>query len=60
MRFLNLLGNKFFSAVFSWLLGQTVKDTLCGTKVLWRGDYELHRGQPRSTSATSIRSATST
>ena len=40
MRFLNLLGNKFFSLAFSWLLGQPIKDTLCGTKVLWRGDYE--------------------
>jgi len=40
MRFLNLLGNKFFSLAFSWLLGQTIKDTLCGTKVLWRSDYE--------------------
>jgi ubiquinone/menaquinone biosynthesis C-methylase UbiE len=40
MRFLNLLGNKFFSLAFSWLLGQPVKDTLCGTKVLWRRDYE--------------------
>ena len=40
MRFLNLLGNKFFSNAFSWLLGQSVKDTLCGTKVLWRSDYE--------------------
>lgn len=41
MRFANLLGNKFFSLAFSWLLGQSVKDTLCGTKVLWRQDYEL-------------------
>jgi glycosyltransferase involved in cell wall biosynthesis len=40
MRFLNLLGNKFFSMAFSWLLGQPVKDTLCGTKVLWKEDYE--------------------
>jgi hypothetical protein len=40
MRFFNLLGNKFFSMAFSWLLGQPVKDTLCGTKVLWRRDYE--------------------
>jgi SAM-dependent methyltransferase len=39
MRFFNLLGNKFFSYVFSWLLGQPIKDTLCGTKVLWRDDY---------------------
>jgi len=39
MRFLNLAGNKFFSLAFSWLLGQSIKDTLCGTKVLWRKDY---------------------
>jgi glycosyltransferase involved in cell wall biosynthesis len=40
MRFLNLIGNKFFSLAFSWLLGQPVKDTLCGTKGLWKADYE--------------------
>jgi SAM-dependent methyltransferase len=40
MRFFNLLGNKFFSLAFSWLLGQPVKDSLCGTKVLRRIDYE--------------------
>jgi SAM-dependent methyltransferase len=40
MRYLNLLGNKFFSLAFSYLLGQPIKDTLCGTKVLWREDYE--------------------
>lgn len=40
MRFLNLVGNKFFSLAFSWLLGQSIKDTLCGTKVLWKADYE--------------------
>ena len=40
MRFFNFLGNKFFSLVFSWLLGQPIKDTLCGTKVLWKTDYE--------------------
>jgi len=40
MRFFNLLGNKFFSWAFSWLLGQPIKDTLCGTKVLWRTDYQ--------------------
>lgn len=39
MRFFNLLGNKFFSLVFSWLLNQPVKDTLCGTKVLSRENY---------------------
>jgi len=40
MRFLNILANKFFSLAFSWLLGQPIKDTLCGTKVLWKSDYE--------------------
>ncbi len=39
MRPLNFLGNKFFSLAFSWLLGQPIKDTLCGTKVLRREDY---------------------
>ena len=34
MRMLNLLGNKFFSMAFSWLLNQRIKDTLCGTKSL--------------------------
>lgn len=40
MRFLNLLGNKFFSVLFTYLLGQRLKDTLCGTKVLFKSDYE--------------------
>ena len=40
MRTLNFLGNKFFSLAFSWLLGQPIKDTLCGTKVMWKSDYE--------------------
>lgn len=40
MRFLNMCANKAFSLLFSWLLGQTVRDTLCGTKVLYRRDYE--------------------
>ena len=39
MRFLNLLGNKFFSNAFTWLLEQRFKDTLCGTKVIFREDY---------------------
>jgi|JI6StandDraft_1071083.scaffolds.fasta_scaffold94365_2 ubiquinone/menaquinone biosynthesis C-methylase UbiE len=39
MRFLNTLGNKFFSWVFSWLLEQPIKDSLCGTKVMFREDY---------------------
>jgi SAM-dependent methyltransferase len=41
MRTVNFLGNKFFSLAFSWLLGQPIKDTLCGTKVLWKRDYDL-------------------
>lgn len=40
MQFLNLCANKTFSLIFSWLLLQPVKDTLCGTKVLFREDYE--------------------
>lgn len=39
MRFANLVGNKFFSWAFSWLLSQPIRDTLCGTKVLKRSDY---------------------
>lgn len=40
MRFLNLLANKFFGIFFSWLLGQRFKDTLCGTKVIFRHHYQ--------------------
>ena len=40
MRFLNLLGNKFFSVALSWVLEQPIKDSLCGTKVLRKRDYE--------------------
>ncbi len=40
MRFLNLLGNKFFANALSFVLGQAVKDSLCGTKMLLRSDYE--------------------
>ena len=39
MYLLNLVGNKLFSLIFSWILGQPIKDTLCGTKVFWRSDY---------------------
>ncbi len=41
MRFLNMCGNKFFSLLFSWLLGQPIKDTLCGTKVFHRDHYRM-------------------
>lgn len=40
MQFLNLCANKLFGVLFSWLLGQKLKDTLCGTKVLSRKNYE--------------------
>ncbi len=40
MKFLNMLGNKIFSWLFTWLLGQRIKDTLCGTKVLFKSDYD--------------------
>ncbi len=40
MQFLNLCANKTFGLIFTWLLGQPVKDTLCGTKVLTRARYE--------------------
>lgn len=40
MRFLNYWANRTFAALFSWLLRQRITDTLCGTKVLRRTDYE--------------------
>jgi glycosyltransferase involved in cell wall biosynthesis len=40
MRLLNKIANKFFSMLFTWLLRQRIKDTLCVTKVLRRKDYE--------------------
>jgi hypothetical protein len=39
MQFLNIIGNRMFGVAFSFLLGQPVRDTLCGTKVLWSDDY---------------------
>jgi SAM-dependent methyltransferase len=46
MQFLNMVANKFFGLAFSWLMGQSVKDTLCGTKVLFRKDYlEISRNR---------------
>lgn len=41
MRFFNHIGNRFFSMAFSWLLQQNIKDTLCGTKVLSKKDYDM-------------------
>jgi ubiquinone/menaquinone biosynthesis C-methylase UbiE len=40
MRLLNYIGNKFFGMFFSFMLRQRLKDTLCGTKVLFKKDYE--------------------
>jgi SAM-dependent methyltransferase len=40
MKFLNMCANKGFSILFSWMLGQPVKDTLCGTKVLTKQSYD--------------------
>jgi glycosyltransferase involved in cell wall biosynthesis len=40
MRFLNIVGNKAFGILFSWILEQRITDTLCGTKVLRRTDYD--------------------
>jgi SAM-dependent methyltransferase len=39
MRFLNLIANKVFSLLFTWLLSQRFTDTLCGTKALRSSDY---------------------
>jgi glycosyltransferase involved in cell wall biosynthesis len=39
MQFLNLIGNRLFGVFFSFLIGQSVRDTLCGTKALWASDY---------------------
>lgn len=39
MRLLNLVGNKAFSLLFTWILEQRITDTLCGTKVIRRSDY---------------------
>lgn len=40
MPWLNTVANKIFALLFSFLLEQPLKDTLCGTKVLWRRDYQ--------------------
>jgi hypothetical protein len=40
MRFANIVGNKFFAMAFSFVLGQRFKDTLCGTKVLTKTNYD--------------------
>ncbi|MBI4677564.1 MAG: glycosyltransferase [Elusimicrobia bacterium] len=47
MRYLNNAGNHLFGASLSWLLGRRIRDTLCGTKALFKRDYDriaAHRG----------------
>lgn len=39
MRFLNRLGNIFFAKALSWVLGERIGDSLCGTKLVARHDY---------------------
>jgi ubiquinone/menaquinone biosynthesis C-methylase UbiE len=39
MKISNMIGNKIFGLLFSYLLDHRIKDTLCGTKVLWRRDW---------------------
>jgi SAM-dependent methyltransferase len=45
MRFINLIGNRTFSLLFSWLLNQRYTDTLCGTKALRRSHYQRLKGE---------------
>ena len=40
MRPLNFVANRAFAAIFNYLLNVRLTDTLCGTKALWREDYE--------------------
>lgn len=40
MRFLNHIANQVFSWLFSWLLNQRFTDTLCGTKVILKKNYQ--------------------
>jgi len=39
MQTLNKMGNQFFSSIFTKIFGQHFKDTLCGTKALFRKDF---------------------
>lgn len=40
MGYLAWMANRFFGSLVSWITGQKITDTLCGTKVLWKKDYE--------------------
>jgi len=48
MRTLNKIGNEIFSWIFTWILGQKFKDTLCGTKAMFKKDYEIITKNRRS------------
>lgn len=43
MQSLNKIGNKFFGSLFTWILGTRFKDTLCGTKVMFRRDFVKYK-----------------
>lgn len=43
MQSLNKIGNKFFGTLFTWILGTRFKDTLCGTKVMWKSDFVKYK-----------------
>ncbi len=47
MRLLNYFGNKMFSLIFSFIIGQKIKDTLCGTKVILKSNYNLIKSNQR-------------
>jgi len=51
MQILNLFFNKLFAVILSWLIGQRVKDTLCGTKAISRKNYERIRLQHQTLGA---------
>ena len=40
MRPLNYLGNKFFAVLLSLITRQKMTDTLCGTKVIWKSQFQ--------------------
>jgi glycosyltransferase involved in cell wall biosynthesis len=45
------LGNRIFTQLVSWIVGQNLHDTLCGSKAFWRKDYlkfcpKLDRSRP--------------
>ncbi len=47
MRLLNYFGNKIFSVIFSFIIEQKIKDTLCGTKAILKKNYEAIKENQR-------------